>query len=965
MDLQSIDTSLSVLNPELKNLAQTRIDFFLENAEKHQVELDLNSRLSAQMASVLLYSEYIATSLVKDPQTLKDLVESEDLVRTYSENEYEKKFAAVIEPDMEVSQVKEVLMESRQYEMIRIAWRDLAGEAELDETLQDLSCLADAVLKTAVNALYDHAVKDYGIPVDSKGNAQGLIVLGMGKLGAKELNFSSDIDLIFVFPENGYTQSDDVVSCGEFFTKVCRKLVQFFSSETYDYNFYRVDTRLRPYGDGGPLVMSASAFEEYYQAQGREWERYAMIKARPVAGDIAAGETLLKTLNSFVYRRYFDYGSFDAFRDMKHRISLQVKSKRLKNNIKLGAGGIREIEFFGQLFQLIRGGVEPELQERKIMKVLDLLVSHNCIQPKVSLDLKAAYIFLRLVENRLQEYADQQTHDIPDNTDRRLILALSMGYDSWDEFNKELEHQLTTVHHHFQQLLAGDETTEEDKEILALKEMWLNVNDPQFRADAKHIKGFESADRILDMMRNLEAHPNTKRLTFNGRKKLVNLVPLLIKAISRQEDPEAILVQLIDLIITIERRTCYLSLLIENKNALENLVTLATQSPWIIGFISRHPVLLDELIQPKSLYAPPGKKALARQMEIRMASARNADFEQLLEELCIFRQLNMLRVAAADVSGNYPLMKVSDHLTYIAETVVSQVLKIAWRIVAQKYGVPENVPEDDIDRCGFAVIAYGKVGGLEMGYKSDIDLVFLHSAEEGMTNGPERSIENVRFYTNLGQRIINALTVHTPAGTLYGADMRLRPGGNSGTVVSHVNAYEEYLNETAWTWEHQALIRARWVAGDKSLCERFERIRTSVLTKPRDENVIKQEVAQMRERMRQERLKGKDVSKGFELKQSEGGIVDIEFLVQYLVLNNAGRYPDIVFWTDNMRLLESLDAEGVITGCESEQLQDAYIAMRKLIHRRNLQDKDMICEETFFEQKRKNVRSIYEKYLMK
>lgn len=707
--------------------------------------------------------------------------------------------------------------------------------------------------------------------------------------------------------------------------------------------------------------MSAAAFEEYYQAQGREWERYAMIKARPIAGDIEAGHIVLKTLNSFIYRRYFDYGSFDSFRDMKNRITLQVKNKRLKDNIKLGAGGIREIEFFGQLFQLIRGGVEPTLQERRILKVLDLLVIHDCIDDNACEDLKNAYVFLRMTENRLQAWADLQTHDIPHGHERRQILALSMGMRSWEEFDRHLQSHLETVHRHFRQLLVSEDQDQTDKETQDLKQMWININDPQFSADSVSIGRFQNPEKVLSALRSLEQHPNTKQLTPNGRKRLGRLIPVLVKKISREEDPDNILVKLIDLIITIERRTTYLSLLLENKGALETLITLARKSPWIISFLSKHPALMDELMHPGTLYSPPDKPALEKEMAARMARVPKDDLEYILEELCIFRQINMLRVSAADVSGNYPLMKVSDHLTWIAETVLARVLDVSWHIITQKYGIPGGNIGNEIKNCGFAIVAYGKVGGLEMGYKSDIDIVFLYDADFGTTHGRDKSIDNIRFYSNLGQRIINALTIHTAAGTLYGADMRLRPGGDSGMIVSHIEAFEDYLENQAWTWEHQALIRARSVAGDETLCSRFEAVRKRILVLPRQEDDVKKEVSDMRERMRKERLKAQPDQ--FDLKQSRGGIVDIEFLVQSLVLAFAHQYEDITIWPDNMRLLESLDGEGIITGCEAQRLQDAYLAMRKAIHRLNLQEKKLQVSDQWFKDHQEYVKEIYEKYL--
>jgi len=961
MDHADIHIIFPNIDKTLVSLIQNRIEAINESIKKQGLQMDLSLDLKSGLVKAVFFSEYIASRLTRNPFLLKDLIESRDLEKVYSSNTFAAKLENIISKDMDMAEVREILLQTKVYETIRIAWRDLTGKAPLEETLSDLSCLADAVVARAMDSIYDSLCKQHGLPMDSEGNFQRIIVLGMGKLGAGELNFSSDLDLIFVYPREGYTNGDSMISNEEFFTKACRLFLKFFSSGSHENSLYRIDTRLRPFGDSGPLVMSSFAFEEYYQAQGREWERYAMIKARPVAGDIEAGFRLLKNLNSFIYRRYFDYGSFDSFRDMKNRIMLQVTHKKLKHNIKLGAGGIREIEFFGQLFQLIRGGVEPKFQERSILKVLELLETHQCINETTKKDLKNAYCFLRMVENRLQAYADLQTHDIPEKEDQQKILAFSMGYGEWEGFARDLNHHMQQVHHHFNQLLLTEEEGKPDTSTQALKELWININDPQFAADSVAIQGFKDSDRVLSILRSLEEHPNTRQLTTNGRKKLARLIPVMVRKIGIQEDPEAILMKLIDLIITIERRTCYLSLLIENKSALENLITLAKKSPWIITFLSKHPALLDELMHPSTLYCPPGKNALENEMERRMAGISSGEIEFLLEEVCIFRQVNMLRVSAADVSGNYPLMKVSDHLTYIAETVLNRVLQIAWNIVSQKYGIPDTVSGQRLDDCGFAIIAYGKVGGLEMGYKSDLDIVFLHKGDAGVTKGQPKSIDTSRFYSNLGQRIINALTVHTPAGTLYGADMRLRPGGASGMIVSHIDAFEDYLKHQAWTWEHQALIRARWVAGDKILGSRFEEIRKAILVKKRDGITLQKEVGLMRERIREEHLKASKDQ--FDLKQSRGGMVDIEFLVQYLVLKNAHAFPDLTLWTDNMRLLEGLNAEEIITDCESQRLQDAYLSIRKSIHSLNLQEKSLEIPASFFPEIRKQVMEIYDKYL--
>jgi glutamate-ammonia-ligase adenylyltransferase len=960
-DPKLIDGVFPSLNPSLATLLNNRLTTFYESLEKNQVSGD--PAPTPDFIKVMLFSEYIAVNLSGNPLLYRELLDTGDLFSSYSCGTYLKKLEKIMSgKPKETILVKKRLIRFKLYESIRIAWRDLVGKADLNETLQDLSDLAEACVKWGFDFLHDDLCKRLGTPTDADGNLQRIIVLGMGKLGAGELNFSSDIDLIFVYPKEGVTTGENPISNDEFFTKLARSFLKLFTMGG-GINFFRVDTRLRPFGDGGPLVMGATAFEDYYQAQGREWERYAMIKARPIAGDIDEGYLLLKGLKPFIYRRYFDYGSFDSFREMKNRISLQVKNKKLKGNIKLGAGGIREIEFFGQLFQLIRGGVEPDLQVQQILKVLDLLQVHQCINGKTKQDLRESYIFLRLVENRLQEYQDRQTHDIPIKADQRLILALSMGFNSFDDFKQKLAGVLSLVHSHFSQLLVTEDQEDTDPQTQKLAEMWVNINDPQFTSDAIAISGFRDPDQVLTALRTLAGHPNTRRLSPNGQKKLTRLMPLLVKKAGREKEAQSLLNKLIDLIITIERRTCYLSLLIENRGALDTLIVLARKSPWIITFLSQHPVLLDELMHPSTLYSPPKKDVLEKEMADRMAKIPLDDVEYLLEELCIFRQINTLRVAAADVSGNYPLMKVSDHLTYIAETVLTQVLEISWQIVTRKYGLPTGVAGKAKGPYGFAIVAYGKVGGLEMGYKSDLDLVFLYQAEPGMTTGGKgcRSIDNIRFYSNLGQRIINALTVHTSAGTLYGADMRLRPGGSSGMIVSHIDAFDDYSKNQAWTWEHQALIRARPVTGDSALFAQFEKIRQAVLEKKRDTAILKTEVREMRERIRKEILTHE--AGLFDLKQDRGGIVDIEFLVQYLILKHGHNFPDIIVWTDNIRLIEGLSCEGILSGEESQVLQDAYVGIRRVLHRLTLQEKNLVVPEKLFLDTAPAVTKIYNSYL--
>lgn len=971
---KTVDKIFPTLEAYHKDNILSKITKIHNHAATLQIALPESSDFIKEFVQAIFFSEFIESSLTRYPDILEDLINSGDLEKTYTEDEVFVKIDGSIKNlsskanEPSEAKVQHAVVKTKLREMIRIAWRDLNQKASLNETLTDLSLLADACIETVFSHIYKELSSTHGTPTDAQGKRQNLIVFGMGKLGAKELNFSSDIDLIFVYPKHGYTDREKSISNEEFFTKMCRKFIKFLSSNRDGLNFYRVDTRLRPFGATGPLVMTCQEFEEYYEAQGREWERYAFIKTRPVAGDLKGGYKLLKDLNSFIYRRYFDYGTFDSFKDMKTRISLQTKNRNLKTNIKSGPGGIREIEFFGQVFQLIRGGIEPELQTRKILKVLGLLVKYSCIDQKTEEDLTRAYFFLRMVENRLQEYQDLQTHDLPENSGAKLRVALSMGFASHEEFITILDKHRDTVHQHFTDLLVSEEDEIDDKEIEGYKQLWLNINDAQSIIETKVISGYGNIDSVAKLLQGLKEHPKTQRLAVSGRKRLNRLIPLVLQKASKCQDPDTALMRLIEMIITIESRACYISLLLENKGALHTLSVLAEKSPWIISFLSKHPALLDELLDPKTLYSPPEKKELEDLLKRRMSKIDENDIEFQLEELSVFKQTNTLRVASADISKNYPLMKVSDKLTYIAETVLDKVLEISWNTVVKKYGVPgradggaiDEAHDQQIESCGFAIVTYGKVGGLETGYKSDLDLIFICLDDAGVTKHAKRSIENIAFYSILSQRIISALTMHTPAGQLYGADMRLRPGGQSGMIVTTVDALKDYFETKAWTWEHQALIRARAVSGDKEIQTRFNKIREGVIRKKRDLKTLKTDVLDMRNRMKKEHLKTK---KGFfDIKQGSGGIIDIEFLVQYLILKNSYSHPGLTLWTDNVRLLETLAQEKIIQQKECEAIQKAYLVMRKAIHRLNLQEKELLLPITQFSDLKNHVVTAYNKY---
>lgn len=957
--------NLEKLSRPLAKQLRNRHALLGERLKENKIILPERQSFKDELDRALLFSEFIATTVTRHPRILVDLIESKDLERAYGRGEYRSKLTRQLSHTAGEVEFKEILTRIRQREMVRIAWQDLNGRATLKQTTGDLSALAQACIDKTFTILYGELCSTYGTPMNEQGLKQEITVLGMGKLGARELNFSSDIDLIFAYPWEGSTTGGGRDHTNEeFFTKLCRNFLRVFDSTMAEATIFRVDTRLRPFGTTGPLVTSFDSMINYYQTQGREWERYALIKARPVAGDIEAGNQLLYALNPFIYRRYLDYGSFESFRDMKRRISLQIKDKKFKHNIKIGPGGIREIEFFGQLFQLIRGGVEPEFQERNILKVLTLLNQRTSIDDRTRKELTDAYIFLRRVEHRLQEYRDLQTHDLPRNPTDRLRLALSMDFNTWDLFAHELDRHRRVVQIHFNHLLV-EKKGKRQEQTNQFSYLWHNINDPQFwepqndKIPLSTIPGFKDPKKVISLLKSLEANPNTQRLTTNGRERLNRLVPRIVQKAGEQDSPETVLARLVDLVITIERRTCYISLLLERPEVLDQLAGLAAESPWIIDFVSRHPALLDELLGPDKDQALPTKEELGVELAHRMSQIPPSDVEFQIEELCIFRHTNTLRTAVADINRDYPLMKVSDTLTHIAETVLERVIEISWDQIAEKYGTPSGVHRDGANFPGFAAIAYGKLGGIELGYRSDLDLVFIHSGEEGTTQGGRKEIENTRFYSMLGQRIIHALTVHTAAGTLYETDMRLRPSGLSGMIVSEINAFEEYIKDQAWTWEIQAIVRARPLAGDPELRARFSRIRDSAIRTPRDASALKKEVKAMRERLREKHLK----PGGMDLKQERGGIIDIEFLVQYLVLRHSHGHPELTRWTDNVRQIETLAQEKILTEIEADEIKEAYLVQRRAVHRIDLKEEEETKLSSHFSKTKERVFDLYTKIL--
>jgi glutamate-ammonia-ligase adenylyltransferase len=908
--------------------------------------------------SVLSASDFVSQWGSSQPQQLEALLASAAIEQKQSLEQFADVLASRLETVADEESLQRELRQFRQQQMVRIIWRDLAGWADLAEVMADLSALADVCIQQSLDILHEWQVAQHGQPCDEAGEPQFMVVLGMGKLGARELNLSSDIDLIFTYPEEGDTEGGRrPLSNEEFFTRLGRKLIQALDNQTMDGFVFRVDMRLRPFGESGALVSSFDAMEEYYQTQGREWERYAMIKARAITGSAEAQQQLSEMLRPFVYRRYLDYGMFDSLREMKSMIAGQLHRKGMEDNIKLGAGGIREIEFIGQVFQLIYGGRDKPLQQRPILTILDCLAERNLLSGYAVNELRVAYDFLRRTEHRIQAWADQQTHILPREPEARQRLATSMGYESWDDFYATLENHRQQVHDHFNQLLAAPQA---EGEAATNKISLLNAGDEEKQQYLQQC-GYSDVDSSLEVINKLLDLHICRNLSQTGRQRLEKLLPLLVQAAAGTDNADETLKRLMPLLEAIMRRSAYMSLLVENPLALSQLIKLCSASPLISHQLARYPVLLDELLDPRSLYEVPEREAQKAQLEQFLSSVDDDDLEQLMNRLREFRQIASLHVAAADVTGVLPVMKVGDQLTELAEIQLEKVWQLAWAHLVSRHGYPPSASGNDPAHCGFTILAYGKLGGLELGYGSDLDLVFIFDDEqEGMTDG-DKPVELMVFYTRLAQRMIHLLTTITPGGTLYEVDMRLRPSGASGLLVSPLSGFADYQQKEAWTWEHQALVRARCVVGDSALSDRVAQIRQQVLGADRDQAELAKQVRDMRAKMRGQLDKSDEQL--FDLKQGIGGITDIEFMVQYAVLAWSANLPELLVYTDNIRILEALVASGKLPEAEGGMLADAYRRYRSEANHCVLQEKPTLIPKAQLDGLPQQVTMIWQRWL--
>ncbi|HWK54358.1 MAG TPA: bifunctional [glutamate--ammonia ligase]-adenylyl-L-tyrosine phosphorylase/[glutamate--ammonia-ligase] adenylyltransferase [Hyphomicrobiales bacterium] len=927
----------------------------------------------AQLERLWSGSDYAAQLCMEEPALLEDLLQSGDLERTYTDwgAQLDRCVAGVGEELTDpLERLKKQLRWFRKREYLRILWRDLNATLDVLDTTRELSLLADSCLAYAIAALTPLVQRLHGLPLDRAGHEQQLIVLAMGKYGAFELNLSSDIDLMFVFPEDGDTtvtpefkqQAPRAQSSTmqQYFCKLGQLLIQALDTTTPDGFVFRMDLRLRPYGTAGLLALSLGAMEAYYLTQGRDWERFAMIKARAVTGDAGPVAELMQVLRAFTYRRYLDFAAIAALRDLKGQIEQQVRRKGMGDNIKLGRGGIREIEFIVQALQLIFGGRHPHLQCNTLLGAMAGLVQQGCLPADDAAELEAGYRFLRRLEHAIQGLRDKQTHLYPADALDEYRCARAMGYTSSLALRERLEEVRDLVACHFAQLIADPANGQPEAEDGELAQLWLGSLEGARAEEMLRARGFEAPDELLGTLRHYRESRQYLMLDRTSRQRMDRFMPRLLARLQREDNPAFAFERVFPFVQAVAKRTAYLVLLMENAVALNQLVKLCVASAWVLELLCQHPVLLDELLRP--LDRPPRQDELSEALQRQLLRIPGDALEEQLSAIGLFKQEMSLTVAAAEISGTLPLMKVSDALSWVAETVLREVLVLAWQQLTGRYGLPVNA-DGQSGEPAFVIIAYGKLGGIELNYGSDLDLVFMHDAhpERDTTGGGSaKPIGSAAFYVQLGQKILSLLGTHTLSGKLYEIDMRLRPSGTSGALVSNLEAFQRYQERDAWTWEHQALVRTRVVAGSPHLAQRFDAIRDEILRLPRDTQVLARDIVSMRHKMRQQ-LGSKPGSHHFKLKQDAGGLVDIEFIVQYLTLRYGPEHPELRRWPDNMRLLDETAACGVLGAEEAHALQAIYIEYRTLLHRHALENKNYDLEQDAYQEQRARVCAIWDR----
>lgn len=915
----------------------------------------LSDEQQSQIKYCFAMSDFIGESCIYQPEIVRHVfVEGDDNYRTIEQ------FVALIRALDEIESEADFVSAIRQMRkslMVKIGVMDVLKQTVIQQSFKHISELSDALILCAYRQAYAQVAKVNGQPLGEDGSPMPLSILAMGKLGGQELNFSSDIDLILCYPAGGQTVGGrKSIDHHSFFMKVAQKLIHFLHHHSGDGFVFRVDMRLRPFGDSGPLVLSYAAMEDYYQAQGRDWERYAMLKSRviyetpiedlpagePLPCEYRYGEELNALLRPFVYRRYIDFSVIDSLRKMKQMISQESRRKNSQLNIKLGLGGIREVEFIAQVLQLIRGGREKRLQVKPLLLALQLLKAHGDLDQQQYDDLRDNYLILRRCEHYLQLFNDQQTQLLPEDSLNQQRLSSLFGFAQWSDCLAYIHGVMAVINGEFRRVI-DDGQDDNAEELTPFEVFWQFIesggSDDHDQQSLLHWLDDEQRAGLVQHLSRFKADVQKGLIGGRGKEVLDRLIPQLLNGFAQLKETPPTLVRVLNVINKIATRTVYLELLVENDGALRQLVKLCSQSCWIAEQLSYQPILLDELIDPRVLYNPTAVHLYQQTLNEYMMRIPEDDLEQQLESLRHFKLSQQLRIAASDISGVLEVGEVSSHLTAVAEAVVACVVNIAWQQMTARYGEPVN--RSFVDK-GFGVIAYGKMGGGELGYGSDLDVVFVHDCDSSQPTNGKKAIDSRQFYLKLAQRIVHIFTSRTVSGVLYEMDTRLRPSGNSGLMAININRYGSYLAEEAWTWEHQALVRSRMAYGSEDLIQRFDTIRHEILIKPRDLVALRQDVVDMRAKMRDNLAKDTDVL--FDLKQGLGGIADIEFITQFLVLAHSNKYPELTGSCINVALFELFTKHQLLSAEQAKTLTQSYWQLRDAYHRLSLQQQDKLID---------------------
>ena len=917
-------------------------------AARHKL-VDPHSVPVTHVQSLWQQSPFSARICEQQPDVVQTLSMQEQQSKNNTVVDYRKMLRAATTDVTDEDQFKQIIRRFRNAQLVQLCWQDLVLQVDVFHILRELSALADACICISADWLRARLVEKHGQPRTDDSEIANLVVIALGKLGGKELNFSSDIDVMFCFSGSGNTDGKHAIDNQQFFISLAQKLIQFLSDITADGFVYRVDCRLRPFGESGPLVVNFNHLEDYYQAHGREWERYAFIKARVVYGSEPDRALFKAVVTPFVYRKYIDFGVIDTLREMKHMIAEQVAKTRYKNNIKLGAGGIREIEFIAQFFQLVNGGRNTRLQTQHIENALQEIERSGYLTPQNISALTRSYIFLRCVENRLQMRNDEQTHVLPSDQHAMLTLAQSMNFANVDRFMHALQLCLNRVSEIFAQISETESVRKQDDDIFSRYWESLAVadeGDSQIMLDISKIKDFEHIHKKLIELRKNPAYKSQDSV---GRERLNVFMPIFLRRLQQLESPALVVDRLVMLITKILRRSAYLVLLSENSAVLDQLVDVTSFSPWIAAHLTAYPLLLDELAASSRADYEFGKQEIEQQFNDEVLQQAHTDYEQTLEHVRMFKHARVLRVACADVQDKLPIMKVSDQLSWTAEAVVSGCLRYL-----------DNFFDPSVANR-MAVIAFGKLGGIELSYGSDLDLVYVAQNERDANYPDAEKVPYIVKISKHAQRLTQMLTLQTVSGKLYDVDTRLRPDGEAGPIVAQFDFLHQYYQSRAWMWEIQALVRARCIAGSEEVCRQFQQLREDTICQPRNPQELAAQVVEMRNKML-ETKRSKDVEI-FDLKNDEGGITDIEFMVQYAVLAHANQDVSLCEYSDNVRLLERLAGGGFISASIAQDLTDIYCRYRNRTHRLALQAQSTKIAHTEYTLERKVVRDYWAQLL--